>query len=53
VAIGDQVYASNAGSASVSRLLAGPGGAITLLDTTSTDRGTVAGAVGGEGIVAL
>jgi len=57
-----RLYASNAGSASLSRVQSGPGGALTLLDNTNTDPGTVDAAInthsrylyvqtGGNGIV--
>jgi 6-phosphogluconolactonase (cycloisomerase 2 family) len=45
VADRSQLYASNAGSGSVSRVRSGPGGALTLVDTTSTDPGSVDAAV--------
>jgi 6-phosphogluconolactonase (cycloisomerase 2 family) len=40
-AAGPFFYASNAGSGSESGIASGPGGALTLLGTTSTDAGTV------------
>jgi hypothetical protein len=40
-----QFYASNAGSATLSRVQSGPGGGLTLLDNTATTAGTVDAAV--------
>ena len=42
-------YVSNAGSASVSRVQSGPGGALTLLGNTTTNAGTVDAAVSANG----
>jgi 6-phosphogluconolactonase (cycloisomerase 2 family) len=42
-------YVSNAGSASVSRVQSGPGGALTLLGNTTTDAGSVDAAVSANG----
>jgi 6-phosphogluconolactonase (cycloisomerase 2 family) len=57
-----QFYASNAGSASLTRVQSGPGGALTVLDNAGTDPGSVDAAItapgdylyvqtGGHGIV--
>jgi hypothetical protein len=45
VGIGNQLYASNAGSGSLSRVRSGVGGTLTLVDTTTTDPGSVDAAV--------
>ena len=44
-----QFYASNAGAASLSRFDSGHGGALTFLDNTTTDAGTVDAAVSAHG----
>jgi 6-phosphogluconolactonase (cycloisomerase 2 family) len=47
--VNGQFYVSNAGSGSVSRYQSGSGGALTLLDKTSTDGGTVDAAASADG----
>jgi 6-phosphogluconolactonase (cycloisomerase 2 family) len=49
VAAGSLFYASNAGSASLSAVQAGPGGQLSLLGATTTDAGTVDAAVTPDG----
>ena len=49
VEINGRFYASNAGSASVSRVQSGPGGALTVVDATTTDAGTVDAAASANG----
>ena len=49
VAAEGQFYASNAGSASVSRFASGHHGNITFLDNTATDKGSVDAAVSTDG----
>jgi 6-phosphogluconolactonase (cycloisomerase 2 family) len=49
VGIGNQLYASNAGSGSLSRVRSGGGGTLTLLDTTATDPGSVDAAATSNG----
>jgi 6-phosphogluconolactonase (cycloisomerase 2 family) len=44
-----QFYASNAGSGSLSRVQSGPGGALTFLDNTTTDAGSVDAAITAHG----
>jgi len=44
-----QFYASNAGSASVSRFSSGPQGTLAFIDNTSTDAGTVDAAASANG----
>ena len=48
-AAGPYFYASNAGSGSLSDIASGPGGALSLLGTTSTDAGTVDAAATPDG----
>jgi 6-phosphogluconolactonase (cycloisomerase 2 family) len=47
--VGSFLYASNAGSASVSRVAAAPGGTLSLLGATPTDAGTVDSAATPDG----
>jgi len=49
VAAGNTVYASNAGSGSLSTFRVGPAGDLSSLGTTATDRGTVDATVSGDG----
>ena len=49
VAVDGQFYASNAGSASISRFDSGHRGALTFLDTTATDKGSVDAAASPRG----
>jgi len=44
-----QFYVSNAGSGTLSRVVSGSGGALTLLDQTATDGGTVDAAISAAG----
>jgi hypothetical protein len=44
-----QFYASNAGSASLTRVQSGPGGALTVLGNTGTDPGSVDAAISAHG----
>jgi 6-phosphogluconolactonase (cycloisomerase 2 family) len=46
---GSYLYASNAGSASLSEYRSGPDGGLTLLGDTETDTGTVDSALSGDG----
>jgi 6-phosphogluconolactonase (cycloisomerase 2 family) len=48
-AVGDLLYASNAGSANLSGLRAAPNGGLTAVGTTSTDPGTVDSAASANG----
>jgi DNA-binding beta-propeller fold protein YncE len=49
VAVGGYLYASNAGSASLSVLASSGGGSLTLLGDVATDAGTVDAAASGDG----
>jgi 6-phosphogluconolactonase (cycloisomerase 2 family) len=49
VASGNTVYASNAGSGSISTYRVGPTGGLTALGNTATDAGTVDATVSGDG----
>jgi hypothetical protein len=49
VAVGSYLYASNAGSASLSVLQSGGGGSLTLIGDVGTDAGTVDAAASGDG----